>query len=48
MREAAELLVSLGHEVVEADPPWQVPDVLRTFTAVFGPLVSIEHRLRRR
>lgn len=38
--EAAALLADLGHDVVEADPPWQVPDVLRLFTASFGPLVA--------
>lgn len=38
--EAAALLAELGHDVVEADPPWQVPDVLRLFTASFGPLVA--------
>ncbi len=41
VRETAELLTSLGHEVVEADPPWRQPDVLRMFTAVFGPLVCL-------
>lgn len=39
VRDAAELLSSLGHEVVEADPPWRDREVLRTFTAVFGPAV---------
>ena len=38
---AAELLRGLGHEVVEADPPWRVPGVLHMFTAVFGPLVGL-------
>ena len=38
---ASELLRGLGHEVVAADPPWNMPDVLRMFTAVFGPLVSM-------
>ena len=37
VRVAADVLRGLGHEVVEADPPWRVPDVLRLFTAVFGP-----------
>jgi amidase len=40
VREAAELLASLGHEVVEDTPPWTQPDVLRLFTASFGPAVS--------
>src|SRR4051812_39878278 len=34
---AAELLRGLGHDVVEADPPWNGPDVLRMFPAIFGP-----------
>jgi amidase len=38
---AADLLRDLGHEVVEADPPWRVPGVLELFTASFGPLVSL-------
>jgi amidase len=38
---AAELLRAAGHDVVEADPPWRVPGVLQLFTAVFGPLVSL-------
>src|SRR5206468_3267825 len=38
---ASEMLRGLGHEVEEVDPPWHMPDVLRMFTAVFGPLVSL-------
>ena len=41
VREAAELLAELGHEIVEADPPWRQPGVLELFTACFGPLVSL-------
>jgi amidase len=41
VRETAELLASLGHEVVEADPPWRQPAVLEMFTACFGPLVCL-------
>lgn len=37
--DAGELLSSLGHDVVEADPPWDGADVLSTFTASFGPAV---------
>lgn len=41
VRDAAELLAGLGHEVVESDPPWNQPGVLELFTACFGPLVSL-------
>jgi amidase len=41
VRAAGELLASLGHEVVEADPPWRQPGVLHLFTACFGPLVGL-------
>jgi len=37
--DAARLLESLGHEVVEDAPPWRAPDVLETFTASFGPAI---------
>ncbi len=40
-RDAAELLVSLGHEVDEVTPPWSGLDLLPDFTRVFGPHVSI-------
>jgi len=40
-RDAASLLEELGHEVREATPPWTVPGMLETFSAVFGPLVSL-------
>ncbi|HEX8158233.1 MAG TPA: amidase [Solirubrobacteraceae bacterium] len=38
-RDAAELLAGLGHEVVEADPPWRRAGMLELFTASFGPAV---------
>jgi len=41
-RDAADLLRSLGHEVVEADPPWKVPGLLHLFTALFGPAVTTQ------
>ncbi len=41
-RETAVLLESLGHEVVEADPPWQLPQMAELFTALFGPAVSTQ------
>ncbi|MFM9128046.1 MAG: amidase [Solirubrobacterales bacterium] len=39
--DAAELLREMGHEVVEVDPPWQVPGMLELFSAVFGPQVAL-------
>jgi len=41
-QDAAALLESLGHEVVEADPPWSRPDVAQMFTASFGPAVCTQ------
>lgn len=38
-RATAELLTSLGHEVIEDDPDWQRPDTMHLFTALFGPAV---------
>jgi amidase len=40
--EAAALLASLGHEVVEADPPWQVPGASELFGAVFSIHISLQ------
>ncbi|MDQ3769569.1 MAG: amidase [Actinomycetota bacterium] len=42
VRDAAAVLESLGHEVVEADPPWTGPGLLHLFTAAFGPAVAIQ------
>ena len=39
--DAADLLRSLGHEVEEVELPWNLPGTLETFTAVFGPAVSL-------
>jgi amidase len=39
-RDAAELLASLGHEIVEEDPPWQDESLLHLFTAVFAPMLA--------
>jgi amidase len=39
---AGALLEDLGHEVVQADPPWGGEDLLPTFTALFGPAVCVQ------
>jgi amidase len=41
MHQAADLLVSLGHEVEEAAPSMPGRDALRLFIAAFGPAVSL-------
>jgi amidase len=45
VQDAAALLESLGHEVVEADPPWAQEELSRVFTASFGPAVCTQIRL---
>jgi amidase len=42
VKDAGKLLESLGHEVVEADPPWKVTEVLRLFTASFAPAIATQ------
>jgi len=39
--EAAELLRSLGHEVEEVDPPWQVEGLSEIFGAVFSVHIAM-------
>ena len=39
--DAAELLRSLGHEVEEVDPPWQVEGLSEIFGAVFSVHISL-------
>jgi amidase len=40
VRDAAQLLAALGHEVERFEAPWRNDDVLRTFTAVFGTPIA--------
>ncbi len=42
--ETAELLRSLGHDVEEADPPWQNPDTLELFTVLWAVQVGMTVR----
>jgi amidase len=39
--EAAELLRSLGHEVQEIDPPWQIEGLTELFGAVFSTYIAL-------
>ena len=41
VREAAEILGSLGHEVEELDPPWQEDGLRERFGAVFSSHVAL-------
>jgi amidase len=41
-RDAAALLESLGHTVEEIEPPFRDIEIMRTFTAVFGPMVCAQ------
>jgi amidase len=45
MRDAGALLESLGHEIIEADPPWARPELSAIFTANFGPAVCTQIRM---
>jgi amidase len=41
LRDGAELLASLGHEIEEVEAPWAGDDLLRVFTLVFGTPVAM-------
>jgi amidase len=42
VRAAAELLTGLGHDVVEATPPWEIPEMILSFIRVWqvGPATA--------
>lgn len=42
VEDTADLLASLGHDVEEVDPPWASEELLRLFTAEFGPAVCTQ------
>jgi amidase len=41
VRDASDLIRSLGHEVVEVDPPWQGEELKALFAAVFSNHVAL-------
>lgn len=42
VEDAAALLTDLGHEVVEADAPWQIPGLLEQFETLWAPMISTQ------
>ena len=40
--EAVALLRDLGHEVIEDDPPWQIPGLIEQFGALWAPMISTQ------
>jgi len=41
VRDAADLLAELGHDVEEIDPPWDQPQLLELFNVAFGTFVAL-------
>ena len=44
--DAAELLRSLGHEVEEVEPPWQIEGLSQLFGAVFSIHIALRSSTR--
>jgi amidase len=42
VEDAAELLRSLGHELIEVDPTWQIPGLSELFGAVFSIHIALQ------
>jgi amidase len=42
VEETAALLTELGHEIVEADPPWRVPGLVDQFGVLWAPMISTQ------
>ena len=40
--ESAALLRDLGHEVIEDDPPWQIPGLIEQFGVLWAPMISTQ------
>lgn len=40
VEQTAALLRELGHEVIEADPPWQMPGLEQMFGVLWAPMIS--------
>jgi len=40
--DAAALLRELGHDVVEADPPWAMPGLEEVFGVLWAPMISLQ------
>jgi amidase len=41
VRDTADLLTELGHEVEEIEPPWDQPELLQLFNVAFGTFIAL-------